>query len=133
MIGRAALLAGAVSLAAGIAACGGRSSSSGGTPGGSCNAGSAGVNQGAAGATVQATDNLTFTPQTVSVGVGQVLEWKNAGQIMHTVTFDSSSASCLTDESLNGGSTWEVMFKQTGTYAYHCTIHEQMTGDITVH
>ena len=130
MIGRAASLAALAVLAAGLAACG---SSSGNTPagGGSCSAGSAAVNQGSAGATVSATDSLTFTPATVTVGVGQVLEFKDTGQVAHTVTFDS--ASCLSDPSLSGGATWDVTFKQTGTYAFRCTIHPQMTGNVTVH
>lgn len=40
---------------------------------------------------------------------------------------------CLTDPSLSGSATWDVTFTQPGMYAYHCAIHEQMTGTITVH
>lgn len=129
---RAAAAGVAVALGGALAACGG---SSGATPsgGGSCGPGRAGVNQGTPGATLAATDNLTFVPQTIAVNVGQVLQWRNTGSIMHTVTFNSGSASCLTDPSLNGGSTWDVTFAQAGVYAYHCAIHEQMTGTVTVH
>lgn len=129
---RAAAAGLAVTLGAAFAACGG---SSGTTPvgGGSCGPGSAGANQGTAATTVGANDNLTFTPQNVTVNVGQVLQWHNTGAIMHTVTFNSSNASCLTDPSLNGSATWDVTFTQPGVYAYHCAIHEQMTGTITVH
>lgn len=134
MIGRAASLAAVAALAGGLAACGGSSSGGSSSGGGSCSAGSAAVSQaGSPAATVAATDNLAFTPATTSVGVGLVLQWKNTGQIMHTITFESGNASCLTDVSFNGGGTWDVTFKQTGTYAYHCTIHPQMTGVITVH
>ena len=79
---------------------------------------------------LQATDNLTFTPQTATVPVGQVVQWSNTGTVMHTITFDS--ASCLTDAAFNGGSTWQVKFSAAGTYAFHCTIHPQMTGTLTV-
>lgn len=132
MIGRAALLAAGSALAFGIASCGG--SSEGATPtSASCNSGTAAVSQGGSpGATVNATDNLAFTPQNVTVNVGQVLQWKNTGQIMHTVTF-SGAQSCLTDASLNGGSTWDVTFTQAGTFDFRCTIHPQMTGVVTVH
>ena len=51
---------------------------------------------------------------------------------MHTVTFDSSNASCLSDLALNPGSTWEVKFTQAGTYTYHCTVHPGMNGSITI-
>ena len=128
---RAALLAAGSALAFGLGACG---SSGGSTPtSAACNAGTAAVSQGGSpGATVDATDNLAFTPQNVSVNVGQVLQWKNTGQIMHTVTFNGAQ-SCLTDASLNGGSTWDVTFNQAGTFNFQCTIHPQMTGVVTVH
>lgn len=135
MITKAVLLAAGSALAVGLAACGGSSTSSSGpaSSGGSCSAGSAAVSQGGSpAATVQATDNLVFTPQTVSVGVGQVLEWKTTGQTLHTVTF-SGAQSCLTDDALNPGSTWDVTFNQAGTFAYRCTVHPQMTGTVTVH
>jgi plastocyanin len=133
MIGRVLPAGAVVVLAGGLAACGG--SSGGTTPsgGGTCGVGSAGVNQGTPSTAVQATDSLTFLPQNITVGVGQVVQWKNTGQIMHTVTFNSGSASCLTDPSLNGSAPWDVTFSQAGTYAYHCAIHEQMTGIVTVH
>ena len=133
MIGRAALLAAGSALAFGLGACG-SSSSGGSTPtSAACSAGTAAVSQGGSpGATVDATDNLVFTPQSVTVNVGQVLQWKNTGQTMHTVTF-SGAQSCLTDASLNGSSTWDVTFNQAGTYDFRCTIHPQMTGVVTVH
>lgn len=131
MNARAALLAGGSALAFGLAACGG---SSGGSPtSASCSAGTAAVSQGGSpGATVDATDNLAFNPQNVTVNVGQVLQWKNTGQIAHTVTF-SGAQSCLTDDTLSGGATWDVTFNQAGTFDFKCTIHPQMTGVVTVH
>ena len=133
MIGRVALLAAGSALAFGLGACG-SSSSGGSTPtSAACSAGTAAVSQGGSpGATVDATDNLAFTPQNVTVNVGQVLQWKNTGQTMHTVTF-SGAQSCLTDASLNGGATWDVTFNQAGTYDFRCTVHPQMTGVVTVH
>ena len=132
MIGRAALLAAGSALAFGLGACG--DSSGGSTPtSAACGAGTAAVNQaGSPGATVDATDNLAFTPQNVTVNVGQVLQWKNTGQIGHTVTFNGNE-SCLTDAALAGGSTWDVTFNQAGTFNFQCTIHPQMTGVVTVH
>jgi len=125
--------AGAV-IALGLASCGGSSSSSSSSSGGGggCAAGTAGVNVGGPGSsTVQATDNLAFSPTTVTTGVGQVVQWSNSGQVQHTVTFDGAN-SCLSDVSLQGGASWQVKFTQAGTYAFHCTIHPQMTGTVTV-
>jgi plastocyanin len=132
MTPRAAAAVLAVALAGTVAACGGAGSGVTPTGGGSCGPGSAGGNLGSPGATINATDELTFTPQNLTASVGQVVRWHNTGRIMHTVTFNSANASCLTDPSLNGSSTWDVKFTQPGAYAFHCTIHEQMTGTITV-
>ncbi|MFN2581913.1 MAG: plastocyanin/azurin family copper-binding protein [Candidatus Dormibacteria bacterium] len=132
--GRRLLGAAAIALTAVVAACG-ESSSSSSTPsgGGTCSAGNAAVNLGGTPTVMlQATDNLTFTPQTASASVGQIVHWTNGGSVGHTITFDSGNASCLTDPSFNGGSTWDVKFSAAGTYAYHCTIHPQMTGTLTV-
>lgn len=123
---RLSLGAGAVLLFA-LAACGGSGTP---TPASSANVGSAGVNIGAAVETINATDQLAFSPTSTSAHVGDVVEWKNTGSIGHTVTFDNQSS--LNDPSLNGGGTWQVKFNAAGTYAYHCTIHPQMTGTITV-
>ncbi|MBV8196371.1 MAG: cupredoxin domain-containing protein [Candidatus Dormibacteraeota bacterium] len=133
---RVLLAATAICLTAVIAACGSSSSSSptsaGGGGSGGCSVGSAAANQGNANVKLQATDSLTFTPQTATVPVGQVVQWTNTGMTMHTITFDSSSASCLSDPSFTGGATWSVTFSAPGTYSYHCTIHPQMTGTLTV-
>ena len=128
---RASAAAGGLSLLAALAACGGSGSSSSG--GGSCTAGTAGVNLGGTpNTTIQATDSQTFSPASGAAGVGQVVQWTDNGSLMHTVTFDSANASCLTDPALNPGSTWQVKFTQAGTYTYHCTVHPGMSGTIVV-
>ena len=120
-----------MTLLAALAACGESGGSSSG--GGTCTAGTAGVNLGGTPATtIQATDSQVFAPSPAQAKVGQVVQWSANGTLMHTVTFDSSNASCLTDPALNPGSTWEVKFTQAGTYTYTCTIHPGMNGSITV-
>ena len=81
---------------------------------------------------MQATDNLTFMPQSISAAAGKVVQWTNMGSTQHTITFGGASASCLSDSLLQAGSTWSVRFTQPGTYMYTCQIHPQMTGTITV-
>lgn len=130
MRGRTFLVAAAVLAGvAAIAACGEGGSSSSSSGGGASN-GSAGVNLGAAAAKVSATDQLQFSPTSLSVNTGDIVQWTNTGSTTHTVTFDSASS--LSDPSLAGGSTWQVKFTSPGSYAYHCTIHAGMTGTITV-
>jgi plastocyanin len=82
--------------------------------------------------TIQATDNLVFVPATSAAQVGQVVEFKNTGSVEHTVTF-SGANTCLNDDTLDPGATWDVVFNSPGTYNYICTIHApNMKGVITV-
>jgi len=74
-----------------------------------------------------------FKPDTLTAAVGDVVEFSNTGSVTHTVTFQDSNDSCLTDDTLAAGQTWEVKFTQPGTYNYLCTIHApNMKGKITV-
>jgi plastocyanin len=82
--------------------------------------------------TVDATDDLVFVPAKSSIGVGQVMEFKNTGSVEHTVTF-SGSLACLSDDTLDPGATWDVEFNNPGSVNYICTIHApNMAGVITV-
>jgi plastocyanin len=83
--------------------------------------------------TIQATDALVFVPDSSPAATGDVIEFKNTGNVVHTVTFQDSNDGCLTDNTLNPGGTWEVKFTQPGTYNYLCTIHApNMKGVIKV-
>jgi plastocyanin len=83
--------------------------------------------------TIDATDNLVFVPASATAQVGGVVEFKNTGSVAHTVTFQGTKNSCLTDDTLAPGATWEVKFTVAGTYNYICTIHApNMKGEITV-
>jgi plastocyanin len=82
--------------------------------------------------TVNATDDLVFVPAKSSAQVGQVVEFKNTGSVEHTVNFSGANA-CLSDDTLDPGATWDVVFNSPGTYDYICTIHApNMAGTITV-
>jgi plastocyanin len=81
-------------------------------------------------AKVSATDDLKFAPTTSAVQTGKVIQWTNIGSTPHNVTFDDHQD--LTSQTLQQGDTWEVKFTTPGTYAYHCTFHPGMNGQITV-
>jgi len=75
-------------------------------------------------------DNFTFRPQTLTVAVGTTVTWTNKDDIPHTVTSDNGvfkSKARDTDEKFS------YTFDQAGTYAYHCSIHPKMTGEVEVH
>jgi plastocyanin len=124
-----------VCIAIAMIACGnGNPNPTGSSSGGGACPGSAKASGlGTVAMTIGATDALIFDPATSTAQTGQVIEFKNTGTIAHTVTFQDSSDGCLTDDTLNPGATWDVMFKTPGTYHYLCTIHApNMKGQITL-
>ena len=128
MISVRGILAGCV-LLFGLAACGGSSSPSPSSSAGS-SVGTAGASLGTAAETIDAVDQLQFMPSSTTAHVGDIVEWRNTGTVMHTVTFDSNQS--LTDSALNPSGKWQVKFTVAGTYPFRCTIHPSMTGTITV-
>ncbi|MBV8528751.1 MAG: cupredoxin domain-containing protein [Candidatus Dormibacteraeota bacterium] len=128
---RLLVLGAGATLALGLAACGnGAPASSGsGTGGGPCPGTASASGGGTADVTVEATDALKFAPDTTTAKVGQTIEWKNTGSVLHNVTFQQS---CLTDGAFQPGGTWSIKFATAGTYNYQCTIHPGMTAKLTV-
>jgi plastocyanin len=125
-----------VCVAIGLFACG-NGAPAGGSSGAptACNGTAAVSSLGVATApnTIDATDNLVFVPDSTSAAVGDVIEFKNTGSVVHTVTFQDSNDGCLSDSTLAPGATWQVKFTQPGTYNYLCTIHApNMKGLIKV-
>jgi cytochrome c oxidase subunit 2 len=90
------------------------------------------VNGVAAAADVAETDDLKFQPDSATVKVGDVVQWTNTGNAIHSVTFDNQQVPSL--DTQNGGEKFEVKFLKPGTYHYICTYHvtSGMTGTITV-
>jgi plastocyanin len=67
-------------------------------------------------------------PVTVPAGESVTWTWEDQGN-QHSVTADDSSfESCLQ----GAGSTFTTTFAKAGTYPYHCSIHPQMKGSVTV-
>lgn len=72
---------------------------------------------------------FAFSPQSVTVAVGDTVTWSNADAQNHTATANGGSF----DTGTIGGSTSKsVTFSTAGTFAYHCKIHPSMTGTIVV-
>ena len=85
-----------------------------------------------AGVNVGETDALKFEPATVTAKVGDVIEWKNNGVLVHNVVFDNQAVP--SSDPMNQGDTFEVKFTKPGTYTYLCKFHEanNMRGTVTV-
>ena len=71
----------------------------------------------------------SFSPGNFSVPLGTVVTWINQDSQGHTVTmpqvFDSGPIPP------NGGR-WSWVASQAGTFTYHCLIHPDMNGTVTV-
>lgn len=72
--------------------------------------------------------NIAYTPTSSSVSSGGTVTWTNGDAVAHTVTFDNGP-DC---GNVAAASSVTVTFSAAGTYNYHCTIHPQMKGTVTV-
>jgi plastocyanin len=73
--------------------------------------------------------NRAFGPASLSVRVGGTVTFANADDRAHTVTADDGS---FDSGVLNPGASWARRFGTAGTYRYHCAIHPEMRGTVTV-
>ena len=76
--------------------------------------------------------NMHFDPRFAQVHRGATVTWVNNDSVAHTVTGDDGSGSLLHSARLNPGQSYSVMFPDTGTYSYHCSIHPEMHGTVQV-
>lgn len=89
--------------------------------------------------TVEAGDNLTFTPSSPTISRGQSVCWENLGTASHTVTALVTVSNGTTvdtlwniDAQLNPDLVVLAVFGSTGNYPFHCRLHSGMTGVIQV-
>lgn len=101
--------------------------------------------QGSVGATVNMADDA-YIPRTLTVHVGEAVEWKNTSSKPHTVTIDPDKATNRSDVALpanvpsvdsgyiHPGGTYRYVFKVPGSYKYFCTLDEGngMVGEVIV-
>ncbi len=71
--------------------------------------------------------DFSFSPSQVTVNAGDTVRWTNNGPSPHTTT---STSGVWDSGTLAPGQTFSFTFTTAGTFAYHCTIHPQMTGTI---
>jgi plastocyanin len=71
-------------------------------------------------------DRLNYTPTTVTVKVGDKIEWTNSDFLAHTAT-DRAKAF---DLNLPPGKTARLVISKAGTISYYCRYHPNMKGSI---
>ena len=76
---------------------------------------------------------FAFTTTALEITKGAMVTWSNKDNTTHTV---SSGTPPTKDGKFDGqvaaGSTFSVTFTEAGTFKYFCSIHNSMTGTITV-
>ena len=73
-------------------------------------------------------DNFTFTPQELTLKVGDSVTWTNHDDIPHTIV----SAGKFRSKALDTDNTFSFTFTAAGDYNYFCSLHPHMTGMIKV-
>ena len=95
---------------------------------------------------VEMTAGLEFKPASVTIDVGQTVQWHNGSYMVHTVTDDPAKAVNNEDAQLpkgaepfdsgeiQPGATWSHTFTVPGQYRYFCRPHEtsRMVGEVVV-
>ena len=85
---------------------------------------------GAAGSVVSIAD-FSFSPPSLTVPVGATVTWTNnsEGGFAHTST---GADEVWASGSIEAGAEFSQTFDTPGTFAYMCSIHPSMTGEIVV-
>lgn len=81
------------------------------------------------GAVAVSIKDFEFAPATITAKVGDLVTFTNDGAVAHNATLDAGT--CATPD-VQPGSSDGLRFAVAGSYPFHCTIHTQMKGLITV-
>lgn len=83
----------------------------------------------AAGEVTVAIADFAFSPTDITAAAGQTITFTNNDSAPHTATLDDDS--CGTPNIAQGESNG-LTFSTAGTYPFHCAVHPNMKGTITV-
>ena len=70
-----------------------------------------------------------YNPNPIRVSVGGTVMWMNNDSITHTSTLDNGTWDSGT---IAPGASFSRTFPTAGTFSYHCSIHPNMIGTVTV-
>jgi plastocyanin len=75
--------------------------------------------------------NLAFNPASQTINTGDSIKWTNNDSVDHTVTF-ASGPDMPDSGHITPGQSFSFTFTKAGSYSYHCMIHPNMQGTVTV-
>jgi plastocyanin len=73
--------------------------------------------------------DVAYQPGSILVQAGDTVTWTNTGSIPHTVTADDGA---VDSGPLAPRASFSQTFPAAGLFIYHCAIHPQMTGAVTI-
>ncbi len=76
-----------------------------------------------------------FEPEEITIKEGQIIEWKNYDDAMHTITSggpDDGPTGLFDSGLAEPDATYALKFDVAGDYPYFCMVHPWQTGTITV-
>ena len=82
-----------------------------------------------AGQVAVAVKDFAFGPSDITAKVGQTITFTNGDTAPHTATLDDGT--CTTG-TISPSAADGLVFNAVGTYPFHCKIHSNMKGTITV-
>jgi len=72
----------------------------------------------------------SFSPNPGTIRVGQRVAWLNADSVAHTATANGGSFN--TGILAPGSTSAAITITAAGSFGYHCTLHPEMVGTLTV-
>jgi len=76
-----------------------------------------------------AIEAMKFSPSDVTVKPGDTIVWTNKDFVAHTVT---AKTGAFDSKVIPPGGTFKYVAKKKGDFAYVCSLHQPMTGDVKV-
>lgn len=75
--------------------------------------------------------NFSFSPASITVKKGTTVTWTNQDSVAHTVV-EVDGKDGPKSQDVSNGQSYSFTYNTVGSFAYHCSIHPDMTGTVTV-
>ncbi len=78
---------------------------------------------------VVAIEAFMFKPPQMTVSVGSQVTWENHDDVPHTIV---ATGGAFRSRAVDTGDQFSLTFDRPGQFAYFCSLHPQMKGEIAV-
>jgi len=83
-------------------------------------------------ATLVTIKDFKFIPQHITIKAGQAITWENREKRQYHSVWFEAQGEAEPEDYLFPEDTYERTFDKSGTFAYRCGPHPEMTGTVTV-